>query len=228
MARITELRAFLSFFYDLLTRLYPLEKLVHGPEGVTSVRTAETYYPFIREICLTRVVETFDLYVVSILREIFEKRPEMLKSESPIDAATALELRTFEEMVRYLAERKVHELSFRPLSELRKFISSRTGIDLFPTDDAFRDVLLASEVRNLVAHNDCRVNDLFLRRTGLALETLPLLPGRRFLISEEWFAKTSYIFDSLVFDFDAAAAQKFGLECSHEFKSFRVRYDPPQ
>jgi hypothetical protein len=59
-----------------------------------------------------------------------------------------VELRNFEDILTYIAEHRLHELSFKPLSELDKFIQSRTGIPLFGASEVYRTALIASEVRN--------------------------------------------------------------------------------
>ena len=161
-----------------------------------------------------------------MLREIFAAKPEMLKSETPVDAATVIELRNFEDIVFYLAERKLHELSFKPLSELRKYIDSRTGIDLFGTDAEYDIVLLASEVRNLIAHNDCRINGVFKSRTEKLKDKdkFPVSDSGKFVINDEWVRRASYTLDNLVFDFDEKVAKKFDVPLMNRMTSF-IRRD---
>jgi hypothetical protein len=149
-----------------------------------------------------------------MLRLIFLEKPEMLKSEGAIDVATVFELKNFEDIIRFVAERKIYELGYKSLDELRKYVHTRTGIELFKSNEAFNSVVLASEVRNLIAHNDCRVNDIFRRRTnGISdADKLPVSEGGKVQISDEWVRRASYTLDAVVFDFDAAAATKFSLE----------------
>lgn len=160
---------------------------------------------------LGRAVETFDLYLLSVLREIFQSKPEMLKSESPVSASVLLEIKKFEDIVAYIAERKLHELAFKPLSELRDYIESRTGIDLFPKKEIYERVVIASEIRNLIAHNNCMANEQFFRRTKGLSETVQFRANGKAMISDEWVRQTSYMLDGVVFDFDSAAVEKFFL-----------------
>jgi hypothetical protein len=148
----------------------------------------------------------------------------MLKSESPIDVATIIQSRNFEDILSYVAERRLRDLSFKPLSDLGKFIESRTGINLFATPYVFRTVLLASEVRNLIAHNDCLVNDVFRRRVGDALPADNISEAGKFLITDGWVRTASYVLDGVVFDFDVQAAAKFSIPIvsSAEFKGTRI------
>jgi hypothetical protein len=105
----------------------------------------------------------------------------------------------------------------------REYIATRTGIELFKNDQVFNIVVLASEVRNLIAHNDCRVNDIFLRRIA-DIKDVPLPKDTdKFEITDEWLRTTSYTLDAVVFDFDEAAATKFNLETLNRGTTFIFR-----
>jgi hypothetical protein len=122
----------------------------------------------------------------------------MLKSESPVDATTVITLRNFDDMVRHLAERRLHDLSYKPLTELEEYISTRVDIPLFK-DDATRGMaILATEVRNLVAHNDCKVNEHFHRRTAKIAHTCPVDKSGTFVVEDEWLRHVCYALDGVV------------------------------
>ena len=213
MDRVHELHEFVSAFFVMVKSFESLTAEVQkiNPVALDNLRQRtlpalynySTHRQFVNEIILSRTVESVDLYVLTTLREIFRVRPEMLKSEAPIAVATVVELRTFEEILTYIAERRLHELSFKPLSELNKFIESRTGIPLFNSPEAYRTALIASEVRNLVAHNDCLINDLFRLRVGDAISKEDIARSTKYDISDQWMREASYELDGIVFDFDS-------------------------
>lgn len=217
IARIIEIRDLFSFFFHIFRSLGEIAK--RFPEGTpddlefkrVSVEIPEHQRQAINEIYLTRAVETFDLYVLTMLREVFCACPDMLKSEGSIEAAAVLEFKTIEELIFHIAERRLHDLAFKPLSELAKYINTRLGIDLFKSDLIYKKILLATEVRNLIAHNDCIVNRTFLRRIGPATEDLKVGEGKKFRLTDEWLRRTVYSIDGVVFDFDDATTKKFGL-----------------
>jgi hypothetical protein len=221
MDRIQEMRSFVGMFFQMVKAFKPLVNALSkaAPEELSDIAgkvIPGTYYysahrQFLNEVMLSRSVESFDLYVLTTLRAIFRARPEMLKSEASIDVATIVDLRNFEEILTFIAERRLHELSFKPLSALDKFIQSRTGLPLFATPETFRTVLLASEVRNLTAHNDCIVNDLFRRRISGIDPDPGAIPTGKFLISDAWLREASYTIDGVVFDFDTRVSAKFGI-----------------
>jgi hypothetical protein len=231
MARIMELREFVGFYFAFVKASGEISQLI--PAGAKAEATEQqrrvfeydysAQRPLVNEIMLSRAVESFDLYLTTILRDIFLARPEMLKSDSTIDVATIIDVGNYDDLIWQVVERKVHELSYKPLSDLRKFIESRTGIDLFPSQEAFELTILASEVRNLIAHNDCKINDLFSRRTKNLQVAVDVSSTGRVKIEDEWLRKASYSLDNIVFRFDERAVAKFGLHSLNRMSSFILR-----
>lgn len=218
MARIMELREFVAFYYGFvktsseLRRKIPVTQRGEGEEGLQLLRYEPSRHgAFINQIMLSRAIESFDLYLTTILRDVFLARPEMLKSEGTVDVATVIEVGNYQDLIWHIVEKKVHELSYKPLSELRKFILSRTGIDIFPTAEAFETTIVASEVRNLIAHNDCVANDIFRSRTKDVSVPLEISSTGQVNIDDVWLRRASYTLDSMVFRFDELASRKFSL-----------------
>lgn len=218
MARITELRSFINFYFNFVKSSWALGQLIPSEprEILTKNENSVVKYdysihrPFVNEVMLSRAAESFDFYLTTILRDIFFAKPEMLKSEGNVDISTVIEIGNYEDLILRIVDRKVHDLSYKPLIELQKFISSRTGIDLFESRETFEIALIASEVRNLIAHGDCITNDLFRTRTkGIAIP-LDVSDTGRITIDDIWLRRASYTFDQIVFRFDEMAAEKFG------------------
>ncbi|UUV06467.1 hypothetical protein [Ruegeria sp. YS9] len=219
MARIMELREFVSFYFSFVKTSHKIGEAmpvsVRERAGTEELKLFEYNYSkhrqLVNQIMLSRATESFDLYLTTVLRDIFLSRPEMLKSEGTIDIAAIIESGSYEDVIWQIVERKVHELSYKSLRELRKFIKTRTGIDIFPSEEAFETVVVASEVRNLIAHNDCVVNDLFLARTKEIELPLNVSETSRIQITDTWLRRASYTMDGLVFRFDQLASEKFEL-----------------
>lgn len=233
MGRVMELREFIGFYFDFVKsseKLAPLIEASQGKEidtshdGMHLVKyNFSKHRQLVNEIMLTRAVESFDLYILNILRAIIEAEPQILKSKSQVDAATLIELRTPEEIIYYLAERQLNELGYKPLSELRKWILRRTGLELFRSDEIFDVALLAIEIRNLIAHNDCMANEIIMNRIGELSANLDISELGKVRISDEWLRKTCYTLDGVVFDFDQAAGDKFNIYRSNRYGAFLLR-----
>lgn len=233
MGRVMESREFFGFYFNFVKSSEKLAPLVAGSQSESADFSEESLrlvrYNFskhrqlVNELMLSRAVESFDLYVLNILRNIIEAKPQILKSKSQVDAATLIELRTPEEIIYYLAERQLNELGYKPLSELRKWILRRTGLELFRSDEIFDVALLATEIRNLIAHNDCMANEIIMNRIGERSANLDISELGKVRISDEWLRKTCYTLDGVVFDFDQAAGDKFDIYRSNRFGAFFLR-----
>ena len=147
----------------------------------------------------------------------------MLKSEGKIDVSDVIDLGNIEDIIAKVAERKLHELSYKPLTALQSYIQKTTGIDLFGSKDVFDIVLVASEVRNLIAHNDCCINDVFRNRVKDAEQDYEVSERGKLQISDEWMRRASYTLDGVVFRFDEAICQKFDIEKHNKFGTFFLR-----
>jgi hypothetical protein len=231
MARVMELRNLVNFYFNFVKSSEEIGKLILDDAkklagkmafGVLQYNYSEQR-PLINQIMLSRAIESFDLYLTTAMRDIFLAKPEMLKSEGSIDVSAVIEAGTYENVVWEIVNKKLHELSYKSLSELRKFIISRTGIDLFPSEAAYEMTVLASEIRNLIAHNDCIVNDVFMARIKGIDMPLELSSTGRVKIDDLWLRRASYTLDSLVFEFDERAAAKFDVRTLGRMTSFILR-----
>lgn len=232
MGRIMEVREFMGFYFSFVKTSCELAPMVDkkSSEGGISKKALKVikydysnHRQLVNELMLSRAVETFDLYVLNILREIFTSKPEILKSDKKVDASTLIELRTPEEIIFYLAENQISELGYKPLTELRKWIADRTGLDLFISEDIFDIVLFATEVRNLIAHNDCMTNDVIMQRLGEMYSELEISDTGKVIISDEWLRKCCYALDGVVFDFDERVCAKFEVYRANRLSTFFIR-----
>ena len=92
MGRVHELREFVATFFSMVRSFKLLTAAVQqtAPDALTPDmrrRAIPALYKYsvhrqlVGELVVSRTIETFDLYVLNTLREIFRARPEMLKSE---------------------------------------------------------------------------------------------------------------------------------------------------
>lgn len=236
MVRVTELSDFSSFFFGLINGSDELS-LRLTEEDKKAFRNATTKYQtmtgdmspgrqLINEVLLTRSVESFDLYLLQLLRLIFLVRTDLVIEEEKLhDEATKADFSSPDEYFLHLAERKLMTLSYKPLSALRQYILAISDLDLFETEALFATVSLATELRNLIAHNDCRVNEIFLKRTANISDVPPVELGYRFAINDELLKKCFHALDDIVFSFDALASTRCTLPTINRFSSVFFRGD---
>jgi hypothetical protein len=142
----------------------------------------------------------------------------------PVEATRA-DFANHDEYFLHLAERKLMQLSYKPLSALRQYILASIDLELFGTDALYETVNLATELRNLIAHNDCRVNEIFLKRIANIPGVPPVELGYRFAINDELLRKCFRALDHVVFSFDALASTHCRLPTMNRFSSFFFRGD---
>ena len=68
------------------------------------------------------------------------------------------------DLVAFVTDRKVNELSYGGLREMENFIRERLGVELFATPDQRQTLGIFIELRNIHTHNRGVVNELFLNR----------------------------------------------------------------
>src|ERR1700704_2013369 len=88
MARVMQLRDFISFFFGIINSSQQFasglkedsKKLFEAEAGKYRIVEYKfsTHRQFVNEIMLSRAVESFDLYLLTMLRLIFFEKPEML------------------------------------------------------------------------------------------------------------------------------------------------------
>jgi hypothetical protein len=154
MVRVTELGDFNSFFFGIINGSNELS-LRMTEESKKTFRNAAVKYKamtsdmspgrqLINEVLLTRSVESFNLYLLQLLRLIFSVRTDLVIEEEKLnDEATKADFTSPDEYFLHLAERKLMQLSYKPLSALRQYVLASTELDLFETDAIFETVILA-------------------------------------------------------------------------------------
>ena len=131
------------------------------------------------EIICIRLVDNILCFISETIQYCMFKKPDLLKSSELIKVEDVLKFSRKSDIVRFLVDRKINELSYGGIKDISDFLNSRTGISLVETDGE-RDLLtIAVELRNIYTHNRAKVNDLFLRRVGSANSLINAEAGQR-------------------------------------------------
>jgi hypothetical protein len=113
---------------------------------------------------LTTIVDSFYCYLSHIIRYVLTRQPTMLRSSEKVSVEGLLDFKTRADLVSYLADRKVNELSYGGIKGIEKYMQDVFGIDMF-SDEKSRDLLVIfSELRNIHVHNRGYINNVFLGR----------------------------------------------------------------
>lgn len=113
MRRTMELRDFISFYFSFVKTSQKLGNLIPDEAkkaaGAKELTVLKYNYmgqrSLVNQIMLSRAVESFDLYLTTILRDVFLSRPEILKSEGVVDIATVIETGNYQDLIWQIVER---------------------------------------------------------------------------------------------------------------------------
>jgi hypothetical protein len=172
------------------------------------------------ELLLGKYVDNVMSYLSDLLFEVFQQQPAMLKGMQ-VSTDLILEHSAMEDVIRAIAEKKVHELAYKSFDDLAKYFE-KMGLPLGDQGDR-EGLKVAIEVRNISVHNRCIVNKVFLDR-------LPAMNRARlgcvYELKNGEVANLAVNIGGLVVDIDAAAVKHFRLEAS-PIDTDPHRYDGP-
>lgn len=175
----------------------------NGPEPPINVLRYQAQ--LLWELLLCRHVDNFQSYLGGLLHEVLIARPELLRSKETIELSLALSKKSMNDLVQFVAERKVNELSYGSFGDLAKYFEDR-GLAI-ASDEEQQAITTAIAVRNISVHNRCVINDRFLRTT----QQRSVAAGSLYQLSFPEVRSTAVMFANIVKRVDAKAASKFAL-----------------
>ena len=157
------------------------------------------------------IVNAFQSYFSEIINSAALKRPAMIASSQTVKVDDVLRFRRHRDLVAFIIDRKINELSYGGLTEMEKYFDDRLGVRMFD-DDRQRELLrLFVEVRNINVHNGGIVNDLFASRVG-TVEGFPYTNRKKLHIDMDSLVTLSGNAMRVAMHIDAAVSSKFALQ----------------
>ncbi len=166
----------------------------------------------------TKIVDNFLTYLCDILMEVFQRRPEIMKSKAKIEIEEVIDAALKGELFQSISEQIVHEMGFKPFEKLNEFIVDRLGIDL-ADKDLLDDIKIAIETRNLIVHNRGIRNKRYISRVKENSDQL----GKKRDIGIEYNEKVHSILLKYVLQMDKSIRKKHKISGLRFFieKEFR-------
>ncbi len=159
------------------------------------------------EMFLCRAVDSFQVYVVDIIREVLTRKPEILSGRrQEISLGQILSFDSIEAFVQDVIESKVTSLSYEGFAELEGWCSDR-GIPLVVPHGSRRDVVELIATRNLIVHNRGVVDARYLNAAGDSQFTV----GNKRRIKTDEYHEALDLLNRIVAATDGAVAAKFGI-----------------
>ncbi len=158
------------------------------------------------EMCLTRAVDICITYISNILRLVFERFPEALKTEDKVKVSFVLQFSSMDDLVTELVEQKVQDLSYRSLEDLDEHLVKTLKISLFANSEQRQRAIWLVSIRNLIVHNRGIVNERFKKRNPQSSEKV----GDKMQITANSLDELKFLLDWIM-DFDCRFIEKFRL-----------------
>ena len=118
---------------------------------------------FYNEAFLVRHVENYLSYLSALLFEVFQERPETMRSSEKVELDFVLEHRSYDSLVQGLAEKKVEALSYSSFERLSQFFQDQFHLSICTSKD-LPLIREAIETRNISVHNRCRISRRYLEK----------------------------------------------------------------
>ena len=185
------------------------EKLRSNPNA--SFHKLRSFSHHQSEVMVIRCVDNFMSYLSEILQTCMAKKPELLKSKEQVKTEDVLRFTNRHELIEFLINRKLNELTYGGLRAIEEFLELRLGLKLLETQRDRATLSVAIELRNIYTHNRGVVNELFLSR----LSEQP--HKHKFILGKRFHAEFDNIVDFANVQFDIApklddrVVEKFGL-----------------
>jgi hypothetical protein len=116
------------------------------------------------QIILCRAVDSYLIYLSHLLALVFLTKPETLRSNDSITVQDVLQFKSMDDLIDYLADKKVHSLANKSMRDLVKFFDKRFGFKVIEETDYLDRIVLLIELRNLIVHNRAIINRVFKDR----------------------------------------------------------------
>lgn len=159
-----------------------------------------------------RAADNFVCYISETIQRCMLKKPEMLKSSESVRTEVILRFKTRKDLVSYLVDRKLNDLTYGGLREIEKFLDDRIGVTLTTSESERALLLVAIELRNIYTHNRGVVNEIFLSRLAGVDHGHDFKKGKRFHADYDTTVTLANNLASIAERVDREVAQKFGLK----------------
>jgi hypothetical protein len=143
----------------------------------------------------------------------------VLRSSERIAIDEVLQFTRFDDLIAYIADRKITELSYGGLKELERFLAERLGLALFASSRERMLLTIFVELRNIETHNRGIINELFLKRVGSTKnDKWKFVEGKVYHALYDEFVELANNSIEVSVRLDSAIAKKFKLKRSKFYK----------
>jgi hypothetical protein len=197
------------------------ERLQQNPQP--AFRKLRSFAGYQCDLMIIRLVDNFMSFVSETLQSCMFNKPELLHSREQVKIEDVLRFTNRRDLVDFLVNRKLNELSYGGLRGIEEFLDQRLNIALINNASERLQLSIAIELRNIYTHNRGVVNELFLSRIATREHCYNFVPGKRFHADfDQIVGFANNLFD-IAIRLDGQVLEKFSLQ-----KKQYVSWDAPR
>jgi hypothetical protein len=198
------------------------------PPASSASDRVQTYSTQLSRTLVTSMANNFLCYVSEILQDVVKKRHEILRSSEKLTTEEVLQFKRVSDIIAFIANRKINELSYGGLGQMRDYIADRLGVEMFKDDKERMLLTILVELRNIHTHNRGIVNDLFLNRVGCGqYDEFKFELGKLCHVTFDPFCRLSHNAIAVALRLDELLARKFKLKRSRYKKRLAAEKGKP-
>lgn len=163
------------------------------------------------ELCLrmtyVHLITLFEAALSDIVRAALLYRPQILKSKKLISYEDILNEPDMGSLVAKIVDKEISDLTYGSIDDLIEYLKNKLHIpiDFLPEEKV--ELNWCKAQRNLLIHNQGRVDSKFLRLTAIGKYSM----GESIIITESDWDNARYLLEGIVLALESAVIRKFKL-----------------
>ena len=159
------------------------------------------------ELVAVRLSENFEIYLSDLLIILHLKQPDLMSKER-LSGKQILECKTYDNVLRALAEACVYDIIREGLETTQMAIKSKFKLKVFDEHSDIERVNRYNQERNLLVHNRGIVNKRFLSKVP---DASSYKEGERLTVDAKTLKDRFLFFERVVTALDVRVAEQFNL-----------------
>lgn len=112
------------------------------------------------------LISIFDSAIIDLVRELYKKDYRVLiKSNKNLNYEQILNFENINDLKEYILEKELLEFSYKSIKDQIKYISQEFKLEIILTTEQLSNLIEIRETRNILVHNNGKVNEVYLRNT---------------------------------------------------------------
>jgi len=168
-----------------------------------------SYELYFGQMAYCRLVDNALCYFKDVLSEVVVKDPRVLKSLKEKESYDfMLSFDTIEELKKALSDKKIKELFYGSIEDIKQYFLDRLGVKLFENEEEEKEFSMVIKQRNLIVHN----RGIITQELADEFPAFKEMVGQQLFFKYERLSIINGLIDGLIIQIDIKLREKFNLE----------------